>query len=299
MTIYKFRGLDSEKKRLSQYTLDILTKGELFMSKPSTFNDIFDSRIVFQSAADKSIDDLKNYYESLSASYPNDPMFPEEQMEKLADTISDENRRKIICGKIDQMLQQANKNMDYYRIFCFSKEWDIPSMWGYYADNCKGIAIGFKTIEYQNSTCIEAEHHTLNTCPPSIFGKFNLCDRVYVPLVNIKYADAFPSKPDLIGRNTESIEDWITTKGTCWSHENEIRMLVCPLWMKILNPSKIVVYVKQYVINEIILGIGTPVEAVKQINDIVSDPYSKAFGATIYQLEPKTTQYGFDKKLLR
>ena len=296
MAIYKFRGLDNEKKKLSQYTLDILNKGELFLSKPSAFNDVFDTRVVFKSVMGQSIDEIKKYFKSLANLYPNDPLFSKEKMKTIADSISDERSRETVCTAIEQMLQQVALNKtDFFRVFCFSKKWNTPSMWGYYADNCRGVAIGFKTVEYQKTQCIEAENYTLNTCPPSIFSKFQTCNKVFVPLYDIKYTDNAPNMPDLISHDTSSIKDWLTTKGTCWAHEAEIRMLVCPSWMKLMDPSKVVVYVKDFVINEIIVGVDTPTEAEEQIRNIVSDPYSKAYRATVYRLVPKADNYGFDR----
>lgn len=296
MAIYKFRGLDNEKKKLSQYTLDILNKGELFLSKPSTFNDVFDTRVVFKSVRGQSIEKMKKYFKFLANLYPNDPFFSQEKMEMIAETISNETILKTVCTKIEQRLQQFTSNkVDFFRVFCFSKKWDTPSMWGYYADNCRGIAIGFKTVEYHGTKCIEAENYTLNTCPPSIFSEFQKCNKVLVPLYDIKYKDNMPPMPDLISQDTDSIIDWLTTKGKCWAHETEIRMLVCPLWMKLMDPSKVVVYVKDFVISEIIVGVDTPTEAEEQIRNIVSDPYSKAYGATVYRLVPKADNYGFDR----
>ena len=82
-------------------------------------------------------------------------------------------------------------------VICFSKRWSDPVMWSHYADEHRGIALGFD-INDEHAYCVRYEQERLA--------------RSY------SFTDEIPSE--------EFIIESITTKFKSWEYEQEVRMMV-------------------------------------------------------------------------
>ena len=201
--VYKFRPLvksETGEELLSPYAERLLEKGELYLSCPSSFNDIFDSRIFFKPIEGASNNEIIDYY----ASPDMYNIYHQKSVDRNSFLMDTAGSTEAINRRKADIRDSISKASDFFRIFCFCREWDNPAMWGHYASYCKGIAVGFKTELCKNSLCISVEKNIY---------KENLINAVIysnnsdlVPLINIDYKDTIPEKINFLKKNAEDIK---------------------------------------------------------------------------------------------
>ena len=287
--VYKFRSTD-EHGNLNQYSMKILRDGELFLSAPSSFNDVFDTRIEFIPISACTKEEVLRHFSRLEDIFKVQGINFDEAIKSLRTNKGFREIKK----NITQLLKRDERTIDFFKVFCFSNEWNNPAMWGYYANSSKGIAIGFETSIYEGSACIDIE--------PDSFSKVDIpgiehCpynDRI--PLVNVIYSGKRPTPLNFFKYDIKDMEKFIITKSKTWEQEAESRILACNTWLKNTNPS--IIHVATNVINELILGTEASSSLEQQVKALVKDPNSKCYNAKVYRLERILTQFKFKKILI-
>lgn len=149
--VYKFRSLKSP------YTIPIVANGETYLASPATFNDPHDCAITidFESMRDHEVE---QFADSLL-------LRQRSELERLGIDLN-EKRRELMTKWGDRNKRRAyqyqwqveyEKSMAQFTgVFCTTADWRPTTLWGYYADDHKGVAIGFKTDALVSSRRFDA-----------------------------------------------------------------------------------------------------------------------------------------------
>jgi hypothetical protein len=135
MMLYKYR-------KINDNTTKILTNGEIYFSKPSEFNDPFDCERPITLECKET--DLKEFMRNRNIT--------NKTLLELRETINDflnKNGREL--SKYKEFIESQKDELKYvqillkdiFRVFCLSESYKKILMWSHYADNHKGICIGF------------------------------------------------------------------------------------------------------------------------------------------------------------
>lgn len=136
--LYKYMGSGSLEKILSNESLRI--------SKPSEFNDPFDSSFPGYSSKTKIISEL----ERMTSFYlKNTGVPPGELKAYLHKTNQNKKFNEVTFQAIEDLRLGWDEYIDYYRILCLSKNKDNILMWSHYAQHHQGAVIGFDFKEEQ------------------------------------------------------------------------------------------------------------------------------------------------------
>lgn len=149
----------------------------------------------------------------------NDPF------EFLSPNLSD----KVIRRKTNELRAQFSERIG---IICFSRQWNHPMMWGHYADNHRGVCLGFDVTAPKRN--IKAVNYVRQR------------SEIDLECINEDKAKAI-------------IDTLISTKFDCWSYEEEVRVLcklttpdpVCQLYFKEFG--------EHFALKELILGCNSQI----------------------------------------
>lgn len=211
-SFYKYRPLylyDADGNRVPHpFTQSIFDKAEIWYSAPKDFNDPFDCNLQVH-VNDSTDAEWEEYCDKLIEAYPDE--FSKVEVIKT---------RKIwrTNPKLAQSIGGATFRETHYvnsSVYCFSKTPKSISMFSYYADSHKGIAIEFE-FEYINLPC------------GIIIGDLSNSETFYnkkIVIGDVKYPASYPDlnyhrlydKPELVF-NT------LFTKHLEWAHEEEFRI---------------------------------------------------------------------------
>ena len=175
--LYKYRPLadDSCDCKINKNTLRLLENGELFFSKPSDFNDAFDSKIEYDTSVSSA--EITKY---------------------LCEQGVDEGVIYNIIGQINQgtlsvsdiISSNGSGYADSLKILCLSKTEKNILMWSHYAKDHTGICVGIKVHFYGNS---------LNIKVPSghVLPRTDGLSRNLIPALHVKYKDDKPTSVNI------------------------------------------------------------------------------------------------------
>ena len=201
--IYKYRYFDDEG-----HALDMIKKGEIWLSSARNFNDPFDTAITH------SFDEL---YEPIAEDWARAvvkreiPYLAPDELEtyvskKLSEIRNDSDYIKRAKDRIIEI--QYNK----FGICAFSESYNNILLWSHYARNHTGVCIGFDInviINYANQIA-EREKELLD-------------------LVKVRYSNEYPKfslfKSVLNEDDLTDIFNLLYTKSSNWSYEKEYRMI--------------------------------------------------------------------------
>lgn len=261
-TIYKY-------KEINENTLKILSDGELYFAKPSTFNDPFDVYVDY--SIDASNDQKKEYFEKLQKKYPT-----EISIDELNDI-----KKNIDNNLVDftNLAKDPYKEADLSRILCLTKSPKNILMWSHYASDHKGICIGLKAHIKYNSICLKIDNYCNYYTTPGIDE--------YLGAKYVEYSETKPPEYNIFTSTIDDIKPFLYTKSPLWSYEEEMRIILTEKHMKV-NPIKISINE----ICEVIIGLNTPPDQIKIIKDILD--IHKSNGIDIKLLKTRRRQGHFD-----
>ncbi|WP_404460257.1 DUF2971 domain-containing protein [Providencia rettgeri] len=160
--------------------LELLLNRELWFASPDTLNDPFE--------ADSSINEV---LDAVWASYP----------------IPDEERKKY-----NKLL---HKWLNSCGICSFSKARENQLMWSHYADEHKGVCIGFDEQK------IRAQHDTVYSIDVTYQDEYPFNDIIK----RMKLSESIPEMNDLKGVIGDILYSVLGTKYTSWKYERERRLV--------------------------------------------------------------------------
>lgn len=188
-TLYKYRSIENAKK--------LLETESLYFNCPSQFNDPFEfsDRLLDTSFSEK-------FAQSHIGGLPQIQSLPRKERRNL--------KRKDLSTHMRLGVKQAIEGKrNEFGVFCGSEIYDSTLMWSHYADNHKGVCIGFEfpqTKEFLDN----------------FVAKENI-----IPM-KVSYVDNIVKAPcevngELFPEST--LRHWFSTKSKVWEYEQEIRLL--------------------------------------------------------------------------
>lgn len=172
--IYKYATWETAEK--------ILLGQRIMLSNPKNFNDPYEfhNRLFHYKITQKRLNEM---------AYRKLPFLSRQQRRKKTKGMTDFFLKEMV----EQVLLQTSQK---YSITCFSGFEDEILMWSHYAQQHKGICIGFSF----NYSTMDYEVHPVNYAPD-----FN--------------------PPDFGLEPNKAILYWMTTKYVKWTYENEYRLI--------------------------------------------------------------------------
>jgi hypothetical protein len=229
MFLYKYRSLDEKSK---QNTLDIIKYQKLFFSSPSEFNDPFECRPHFSFEASES--EVEEYCDYLcSRMIPN--LSEIQRKEKVAILVRNCKDNPLAAAKYMAMAMQ--KEMETCGVLCLAERPSNLLMWAHYADNHRGICLGFNASD---------------TNP--FFGR----------ALKVTYSQTYPTV-NLFRDSRDSYHETITlTKSDHWEYEQEWRIIKHEQGRdsQLFSPSDL---------KEVIFGLDTKQRDIDDIINLLSE----------------------------
>lgn len=187
MNYYRYRTIN-------QFSIDIITKNELYFASPREFNDPFEFEFLMKH--DAHIDKIKKFLEE-SKLYDFKTEFKK---------AGDEKVRKFLEGDMGSTVaaqlreEFRNEFLDQSGILCLADSPTNISMWAHYGDNHRGICFEFNFM-HENF----GEHFKVNYTSE-------------VPSFN--YFESYES------RYKDMTKKIISSKSLNWEHEREYRFIL-------------------------------------------------------------------------
>lgn len=167
--LFKFRGC-------TEYSLDAFEKDELWLSKASLYNDLYDSLFFFdKDAILKFIDKMFSSGKILSmieaikqGKFSNSDFqnrateaFPQFDAQQLNDIVL--QSIPGFSALLDQCFYIAKEGIrENTKMVCLSESIKSPLMWAHYADNNKGFALGYDFRNNEITQCSNCPNRSCN-----------------------------------------------------------------------------------------------------------------------------------------
>lgn len=143
-TLYKYRAFSTN-------TLRMLSEAEIYFAKPSTFNDPFDCNPSVR--CDVAPGDVERLWKHIALrTRPKvkavaDLGYHRYMATEYGGSFDDggEGTRRYVaslCGEIERYVKESFGKRG---VLALAAKWDCPLMWSHYADEHKGICIGYST----------------------------------------------------------------------------------------------------------------------------------------------------------
>ncbi|MGP8329362.1 MAG: DUF2971 domain-containing protein [Methanosarcinaceae archaeon] len=249
---YKHQRIENDD---SNYTIENLSKYQLYFNDPTKFNDFFDCKIhyVYRGKEEDWADLLKREgYDSTQIKKHIKLRIDDEIIEKEGDLLilypTNENYR----AKNEPFLHGDIHKKNLPQVCCFTETDDNILMWSHYADNHQGICLRFRSNQ-------AADRHflTLNS--------------TVSPFFKVEYKDDFPPEVNMFDNNRhQAISKFLVTKYSDWGYEKEYRMLLFEDKLE-----KGTIKYKKEDLEGIIFGLKIEPKNVERIYNTIDEKYLK------------------------
>jgi hypothetical protein len=159
--LYRYRSLLPSAREFVERTI---THGELYFAKPSSFNDPFDCQPTF--SFDATDLEILKYFTRVGMK-PENSMTPDMAMANARHKLHNRatGPRSPVARETMQKLHTDNV-AERIGVLCMSEVRDDILMWGHYADNHRGICLGYETsntfFENAHPVTYSPERPTIN-----------------------------------------------------------------------------------------------------------------------------------------
>lgn len=249
-TLYKYREISDPNGATNKNTLRMIEYGEIYFSKPSSFNDPFDAKLDYDFNA--SSQDIKKHFKKIG--------LPDHNIDNLIQNI------KSGVFKFNTLaFGNGTGYADIINIFCLSKNCNNILMWSHYAKDHTGICVGFKVHHWAKSLNIKIK-------PGFSLPAVNGIENNLLPAVNVEYNNEKPSPYNIFKHSVKELEPFFKRKSELWTYEEEVRLMITDNQL-LRNP----VCVEQNEIVELIFGLKTPESVEKEIYSKLKDSNIKIY----------------------
>ena len=204
--LYKYQAIDNRSKPEDSRSLENLRKHQIWLTNPIHFNDPFDCSVPF-SIAKPSDDEWELFVKFLESN----EQFRDGLGTQVSAIIFDENHQ-LTDGSKEILFIAANRagrkwaeTPKPFGVACFTVKPDNLLMWSHYADKHQGFCLEFDTGK---DPFINRREWIYSVNYSDLYPRLSL-------------RDIFPEPPPTI----YSAMSILTTKSTCWSYEQEWRLL--------------------------------------------------------------------------
>lgn len=265
--LYKYRNINEN-------TMKILTKGELYFSSPSDFNDPFECQIpinlkITEKELSKVLKKGKNNF------------IKKEKLMNVLNVQFNGNKSEYVkyLNKNEIKIQKdLEERKNYFKIYCLSKSYDKILMWSHYADSHKGICIGFNFYKIYNKQTYMLINKTINDID------------TILEIIKVKYSKNKLKKVRRINFNDNNLKKGLTTKASFWNYEEEYRIILGEHSLFYISPE---------IIKELIFGLQTSDSDIrKTLQEIHDSDFLKLSDLNIYKIIKSETSFTIKKEFL-
>lgn len=273
--IYKYKSISTMQKL--EYLIDSLKNHYLYFSKPSELNDNFDCfmPVSFDGTNEDKQDFCDRYNrknnENLTVEIINEKL----KNNEFCESFYDDSYREFL---------------DHFHICSFSKDNLNESMWAKYADELKGICIGYKAIGLEQDSELLLEYKPLNIENIAFIGRKYKENLNLLTIREMEYCNKSNLKYQIFHRNQgKQIFNICLQKKECWQTENEMRGVFMNLYPEVL-PNLKITYPDE-TLNSIYFGQDVSSNIIDCIKSIVRDNYKNYKDIKFYIVKPDYYQY--------
>ena len=278
-TFYKY-------KTINDYTLDSLKNKYFYYSRQEQLDDPFDMYTPVDTL--KTNEEIKEYFR-------RDP-------ETAALHTIDSFKKKQKESEFDQRLHRKFFEVNQmFHVLSLTPICDNDAMWALYADNYKGIAIGYNVGKDKNKSYISfGEKREINAQRNFLLeqGKERFYENpdLRIVLSPIIYDLSLLKKfTPLMTDPLEMIEN-VYIKKTLWSFEKEYRSVIISPWHRY---EDLKIYYPDEVLSEIIFGYRTSNEDVIQVLDAIRNNYRKYKDIKYFRAVPNRNKFTIELKQIK
>lgn len=272
MTFYKY-------KHINDNTLDSLKHKYFYYSRQEQLDDPFD---MYTSVEDLKTDaEIREYFkrDPEIASMYTVKSFKRKQ---AASEFDEENKKKYV--EVSQM----------FHVLSLTPINDNDAMWALYADNYKGIAIGYKAIDelngnYSISLGVKRENNNqrkflLEQGPERFYENPDL----QIKLRPVEY-DISKLKPfNMLCTDPYEMLENNYIKKPIWAFEKEYRSMIISPWHRY---EHLKIYYPDEVLSEIIFGFNVAADKINEIINLVKENYSNYDEIKFYKTIPDRNKF--------
>lgn len=264
LKLYKYRSWDNE------YHRNLLTKNEVFMASPDSFNDPFDCRIPVNYLALDTEEKQKEFvHKRLRELEPHLHPLSLEFLSKEREGIR--RMSNIEQHQRDSEILRFSEEDKRTGILCLTKRWDSILMWSHYGDFHQGISVGF------HESAINSDQLFGMGGPVNYTNDFPMLN----PLVK-------PSEEEFM----ESVYNRTFLKAKDWEYEEEYRLKIFRDYP--LSKSDRVITLPDDCFTEINLGLKFPADKVDEVCDI-----AKEKNIPVFQVKKVPFKFELDREQIQ
>ena len=278
MNLYKY-------KPINNYTLDSLKNKYFYYSRQEQLDDPFDMYTPVDIL--RTDEEIREYFRrdsSIAALYTIDSF-----KKKQAASDFDENYHQKFL-EVTQM----------FHVLSLTPINDNDTMWALYADNYKGVAIGYKAERDSKNYFISlGKKREINTQRNFLLGQDkerfyeNPDLRIVVSPIIYDISKLKKFTP-LMTDPSEMIEN-VYIKKPLWSFEHEYRSVIISPWHRY---DDLKIYYPDEVLSEIIFGYRTSEGDIKKIIELIKDNYKNFENIKYYRAVPNRNKFTIELKEL-
>lgn len=257
--LYKYRFWNSDPN--NSFHKHLLTKNEMYFSKPSAFNDPFDCQIALR--LDLGNDKEKRRF--LVKKHKKE--WPDVSPKKRAALVNE--RIRSFSDPIKMKEESRRLIDDGWGVESFSANPRDLLMWAHYADSHRGICIGLS-------------YEVLKEFSDNLFVQKG----IYSDIFKVDYVEEYPIYAPFVDKNYK-MGNWqrmaIKTKSSHWKHEEEYRLILgtdSNTERRYILPDE--------AIKIVIIGYSMPVELQEEIQNVIQSKNTH-----IHLVQAKLSEYHF------
>lgn len=278
MIFYKY-------KTINEYTLDSLQKKYFYYSRQEQLDDPFDMYTPVEILkTDKEIRQLFKRYPELAK----------------MNTVDSYKKKQILAQTDEKYHAKFFETTQMFHVLSLTPIYDNDAMWALYADNYKGITIGYKAENVNNHYFISlGEKRKINKQRKFLLkqGKDSFYETpdLRIVLKPIVYDISKIKKFTPLMTDYYEMLDNIYIKKPLWAFEKEYRsVIISPEY----RYDDLKIYYPDEVLSEIIFGYRTSDEDIQKVITLIKENYRNYQKIQLYKAIPNRNKMNLGLKLL-
>ncbi|WP_323784980.1 DUF2971 domain-containing protein [Thalassovita sp.] len=252
--------------------LSILRNKSLRFSRPTRFNDLYDAKLQLSAGYDREAV-ISGALEKLYASISGEDQTPlvgsmGALIESMRPKFSEDSDKEQLFAELRLGLEESLDNLpdllkkyepefeahfQLSKILCLSSDGYSPPMWGNYADNLKGAAVGFTPTVEADSLFLTAKPIRYLDKRPALLDEEPLIEQLSARSKN---------DPDEIS------ERIVFTKAMAWQYEAEWRIVAGHGWKPESETEQVQFHIGD--LRYIVLGTRFDLEKVAEVKELMA-----------------------------
>ena len=240
---------------------------------------------------------------------PVDVLKTDEEIRKLfkrypelakGNTVDSYKKKQAVAQTDARYHAKFFETTQMFHLLSLTPVYDNDAMWALYADNYKGLAIGYKAEQEANHYFITlGEKRKINHQRNFLLeqGKDSFYENpdLRIVLKPVIYDISKVRKFNPLMTDPYEMLENIYIKKPLWSFEKEYRsVVIAPEY----RYGDLKIYYPDEVLSEIIFGCRTPDEDIKQVANLINENYKNFDEIKFYKAIPNRNKFEIEKRLL-